>query len=74
MHISNHFVIVIACNIQIVIRMLYHSFEIILLFIFVLKSDKYLLKLDLVSKKPFSFYFIEISKPPDTNWRTGIME
>ena len=45
MHISNHFVIVIACNIQIVVRMLYHSFETILLFIFVVKSDKSFVKI-----------------------------
>ena len=64
MHISNRFVFL--CNIQIVIWMLYHSFERLLLLsllYLMVKSSKSFVKLDLVSKQPFSFCFIEISIP-----------
>ena len=65
MHVSNRFVIV--RSIQSLIRMLYHSFETLLLlrfFYLVVKSAKSFVELDLVSKQPFSFYLIEISSHP----------
>ena len=64
MHISNSFVVV--CNIQIVIRMLYHSFEMLLLlsfFYLMVKPGKSFVKIRSRFQIALFFLFIEISNP-----------
>ena len=63
MHISNRFVN--ACNIQIVIRMLHHSFKRVLLlrfFYLMVKSRKRFVKIGSRLQVAL-FYFIEVSNP-----------
>ena len=54
MNISNRFVIV--CNIKIVIRMLYHSFEPLLFFYLRVKSHKWFIKIE--SHLQIAFFFL----------------
>ena len=58
MHISNLFVIV--CNIQIVIRMLYHGFETLLM----VKSGKSFVKIGSCLQIAFLFLFYRNSQAP----------